>query len=64
MSKTYKEKLARCWEHNIHPITGWANTTRNDNDVLRHKARESYFDAELFLDERKRDREEREELGV
>ncbi len=64
MEKTYKQKLARCWEHNIHPVTGWVNEKRIDSDFLRHKSRESYFDSELFLLERKKDREQRKELGI
>lgn len=62
MEKTYKEKLARCWEYNIHPVTGWVNNSRNDEDVLRFKRKAAYFDSELFLAERKEDREERKEL--
>ncbi len=64
MEKTYKQKLARCWEHNIHPVTGWVNVKRIDDDFLRHKSRESYFDSELFLSERKEDREQRKEFGI
>jgi hypothetical protein len=64
MEKTYKEKLARCWEHNIHPVTGWVNLKRADEDALKTKRRAAYFDAQLFLDERKEDRDERKELGI
>ncbi len=64
MKKTYKQKLARCWEHNIHPVTGWVNMNKLDEQVLRAKKRANFFDAEVFLDERKEDREERKKLGI
>tara|TARA_R110000796_G_scaffold43357_3_gene106625 strand:+ start:3681 stop:3875 length:195 start_codon:yes stop_codon:yes gene_type:complete len=64
MEKTYKQKLARCWEHNIHPVTGWVNIKRADDDVLRAKKRATYFNTEGFLEERKEDREQRKELGI
>jgi len=64
MEKTYKQKLARCWEHNIHPVTGWVNTEKDDGNVLRAKKRATYFNAEAFLNERKEDREQRKELGI
>jgi hypothetical protein len=64
MEKTYKQKLARCWEHNIHPVTGWVNIKRTDEDVLRAKKRATYFNTEEFLEERKEDREQRKGLGI
>ena len=64
MEKTYKQKLARCWEHNIHPVTGWVNVRRADDDIIRAKKRATYFNTEVFLKERKEDREQRKELGI
>ena len=48
-----------------HTSSYWlVNLKRADEDALKTKRRAAYFDAQLFLDERKEDRDEREELGI
>ena len=37
MKLTNKQKLAKYWNHNINPITGFKQDTRLDNLVLERK---------------------------
>tara|TARA_R110000851_G_scaffold330089_1_gene502540 strand:- start:610 stop:789 length:180 start_codon:yes stop_codon:yes gene_type:complete len=37
MKLTKEQKLAQFWNHNINPITGWASTTRLDNEMIDRK---------------------------
>jgi len=43
MKLTNSEKLAKFWNHNINPITGWESTTRLDKALVAKKEKDSQY---------------------
>ena len=56
MVKTRKEKLARYWEHNINPVTGFKQHRGVDDRFIVDKRVSESNSCKDYLEQRKEDR--------